>query len=241
MTQTLTEVQLEPYQAYRAQITDIEEFAQQTQFCYRITQAYMQDGANGASEDPLVRTRAALFRNCLLLEWMYFEQFVNDLLQALFRKYPAKLVALGQQSSFSSEELGLASLEFTSIERLRDVVIARELQRQQIGEYPIIGLLNLLKRDFKVYNDPFTVEYVHKGQTRTITRQELIWLQDIATCVLQHAGVAPQHVLDRHPQLTVHDGRLVITEGDYQVGKTILNALAFAIAQSIENGWYDPR
>jgi hypothetical protein len=53
--------------------------------------------------------------------------------------------------------------------------------------------------------------------------------------------MVPPAVQERHPRLHLRDSRLTITEEDYQLGKTILNAIAFAIAQSIENGWYDPK
>lgn len=240
MTMENEEFQFAPYQLYRSQITQLEDFAQQAQFSFRISQSFMSDGpGQGESEapDPMARAREDLYRTGFLLEWSFLTVFVEGTVRELLRRYPAKIGG-DRFAVMSFEEIFSGSQQFTSVDTLQDLLITQKIERITGNGQGINGLLQFLKRDFRFRADPYEPYYTYKGQSRTATAKDFAEIHTIHQHLMYNAGPIDQAFLDRHPQLIARNGQIVITDELHSRSKAIMNGMAMQIVQSIENGWY---
>lgn len=233
------EILFTPYQLYRSQITQLEDFAQQTQFSFRISQSFMNDGpgqGEPGAPDPMARAREDLYRTCFLLEWTFLSVFVDGTVRELLRRHPVKIGDRAAVMSF--EDIFSGTKQFTSVENLQDLLITQKIERITGNGQGINGLLQFLKRDFRFRADPYEPYYTYKGQSRTATAKDFAEIHLIQQHLMHNSGPIDQEFLDRHPQLTARNGQIIITEELHSRSKAIMNGMAMQIVQSIENGWY---
>lgn len=240
MYEVSEEIRFAPYQLYRSQITQLEDFAQQTQFSFRISQSFMNDGpgqGDAGAPDPMARAREDLHRTSFLLEWTFLTIFVEGTVRELLRRHPVKIGG-DRFAGMSFEEIFHGSKQFTSAESLQELLITQKIERISGNGQAINGLLQFLKRDFRFRADPYEPYYTYKGQSRTATAKDFAEIHTIAQHLLYHPDTIDAAFLDRHPQIVVRDRQVVITEELHSRSKAIMNGMAAQIVQSIENGWY---
>ncbi|NJN18969.1 MAG: hypothetical protein HC822_23285 [Oscillochloris sp.] len=240
MTDLIDEPQFVPYQQYLSSVKLIEDFAEQSRFCYQITQRFMQEPAEVPAEDDVFsRTADVLNTSCFLMEWMFFEAFLKNTIYVLLHQYPNKLAANSPDMLLNYREISQATHAFSAIDQLRNQLIIGEIERSELHSQSIHGLIDYVRRVFRFQLNPYEIEYLYKGQKNTTSPRDL---DDIRA---MHKSITADMIVEGDPSGIpgfpgIHQHRATINEDAYLRAKAILNTTAATIADVIVNNWYDP-
>jgi hypothetical protein len=242
---------LEPYHLYRAHVTAVEDFAEQSRFCYRIAERFVAadaasdpqaSGAGGVTveENPFAQTSQLLLQHCFVLEWLYFETFLRNTLFAMLARHPHKIVASAGEEQLSIAAIFRASHSFASVDHLRDNLVARQIHQVQGCGHAVRELIDTLVGTFHFQSSPYDAQYLYQGQHTTSSLHDLTDLYALYLSIVPDScGLQSRDERDR-PAGRAPATAPPISEDSYFKAKAILHAVAGSIAQSIDNHWYDP-
>ncbi len=236
------DLQFEPYLNYRASITQIENFAEQSRFCYRIALGVVGEPGTSESSDPATgqafgQISDVLHSSCFLCEWHCFGVFMRSTVRSMLQAHPSVLASLNPERTISYGELLTASDGLSSLAKLRNTLITAEIERRQAGGRSVIGLIDFLKQYFHLRIDPYAVEYLDQGHRSTASRRELELVGEI--CALLSRECPRPSAIAAYPQLIWREQAVVVTESYFNQSKHMLNAIAAEIARCVEHRWYE--
>src|SRR5262249_43834621 len=119
---------IEPYHRYRASSKALENFAEQSRFCYRVAHQYVSGSPGtppdiretqepssptlGQQEHMFTHTYQTLLEQSFVMEWLLFETFLRNTLFALLATYPKKLIEQSPDYHLTYSEVFQASGAF---------------------------------------------------------------------------------------------------------------------------------
>lgn len=195
----------------------------------------------GKPEELTKRSNEIVNQSCFLLRWTIFEVFLKSTIKELIFRHPHKIVerSKAKKSLINYEQVLEMSENFSSIIKLRECLVQREIDQMQSDGESIHGLINYLKSAFQFTQDPYEAWYILDGERKTTHYNDLMEIKDVRNALIHDSGMLSEDLLSRYENIPRSDNQIIITNDYYQKTELILSSIAFSIAYCIEHGHYN--
>lgn len=194
----------------------------------------------GKPEEITKRSSEFVNHSCFLLQWTIFEVFLKTTIQELIMKHPQKIVDRNKSGKpvLNYEQIIEMSENFSSIEKLRECIIQREIDLVQSNGDSIHSLINYLKSAFHFKTDPYEAWYVLNGTRYSTNYNDLMEIKDVRNALMHVSGMRSIEFAIKYPNVPYNENQIIITDDYYEKTVLILNSIAFSISDSIETHNY---
>lgn len=183
-------------------------------------------------EEAIERSCQQLIPSCLLLYWTVFEAYVKDFIETLYCIHPEQVLKKYGKNEMTLNAIFDGSHRFTDIESLKHKVLDEVLakyDRENISKLiEFVGDCYLSKG-----TDPFTAQYVCKGEKHLTSRSQLDQIRIIRNALIHDNGVISEKEW-RRIDLLPRDGEnsvVNVSDDALNIVSFILKSIAYNLYQ----------
>lgn len=183
--------------------------------------------------------RDAIYRlneNCFLSCFVYFENFVRNIINDLIDLDPEAMFNnrdISKEQITYSEVFNLSS-EFTDINELKKSISQRIIDKQSSSKQSINSLINMI-RDYFLDGDPYDTWYVLNKNRIEVNYNDLLDFKEIRNIVVHNNGVLKKNILKGLEVSIDKNNRIVFDNNLYQKAFLTIKSVSYKIYKLIEN------